>query len=169
MNSQKSRALFLDRDGVINEDSGYLYKIDDFKFIDGIFEVLEDFKKRGYIFIVITNQSGIGRGYYTQKDFYRLTDWMVDEFKKRDIEIKRVYFCPHLPNDGCNCRKPKTGLFLKAKEEFDIDMENSVMIGDKDSDMRAAKDAGIKNRIIIKNSSKNATKSVDNLREILRM
>ena len=96
MKTYEKKALFLDRDGVINEDFGYVFKIEDFKFIDGIFEILKEFKKRDFLIIIVTNQSGIQRGYYTTKDFEILADYMKAEFKKRDIDIDKVYFCPHL-------------------------------------------------------------------------
>ena len=141
--SLKTKAVFLDRDGVINIDHGYVYKIEDFEFVDGIFDELKSYKKEGYIFIVVTNQSGIGRGYYSEEDFLKLTDYMISEFEKEGIEIKKVYHCPHAPEENCECRKPKPAMLLKAKKEFGIDMKSSVMIGDKKSDMEAGESAGV--------------------------
>ena len=141
--SFKTKAVFLDRDGVINVDHGYVYKIEDFEFVDGIFDELKRYKEEGYIFIVVTNQSGIGRGYYKEEEFLKLTDYMIAEFRKKGIEIKKVYHCPHTPDEGCECRKPKPGMLLKAMDEFNIDMKNSVMIGDKKSDMEAGECAGV--------------------------
>ena len=139
-------ALFLDRDGVINIEKNYLYRIEDFEFIEGIFDVCRYFHDRGYKIVIVTNQSGICRGYYTEEDFKRLTEWMEAEFAKEHISIAKTYHCPHHPEftGSCSCRKPEPGMFLKAKEELDLDMENSVMIGDKPSDIEAAKRAGIK-------------------------
>jgi D-glycero-D-manno-heptose 1,7-bisphosphate phosphatase len=145
----KSRALFLDRDGVINIDKSYVSKIEDFEFCDGVFEVLKKFQKMGFLLIIVTNQSGIGRGYYTDEDFATLTAWKLDEFKKRDIFIDEVYHCNHDPDSGCGCRKPAPGMLMAACEKFDIDMENSWMIGDKKSDIDAAYNAGVKNTILI--------------------
>ena len=142
MNS-KTKAVFLDRDGVINIDKSYVYKIEDFEFVDGIFEKLRDYQKRGYLLIVVTNQSGIGRGYYTEEDFQKLTSYMLSELEKEGIKIAKVYHCNHSPEEGCECRKPNPGMLLKAKEEFNIDMKNSIMIGDKESDMEACKRAGV--------------------------
>ena len=147
--SFKTKAVFLDRDGVINIDHGYVYKIEDFEFVEGIFDELRRYKDEGYIFIVVTNQSGIGRGYYKEEDFLKLTNYMIKEFEKRGIEIKKVYYCPHTPAENCECRKPKPGMLLKAQGEFDIDMKNSVMIGDKESDMEAGKRAGV-GRLVFK-------------------
>ncbi|AJB45952.1 D,D-heptose 1,7-bisphosphate phosphatase [Campylobacter fetus subsp. testudinum] len=146
---KKIKAIFLDRDGVINKDLGYVSKIDDFVFCDGIFEALRGFLKLGFALFVVTNQSGIGRGYYTKDDFLNLTKFMLDEFKKEDIDIKKVYYCPHSPEENCNCRKPKPGMILKALSEFDINLESSMMIGDKNSDILAANSAGIDNCYLI--------------------
>ncbi|WP_462109091.1 D-glycero-beta-D-manno-heptose 1,7-bisphosphate 7-phosphatase [Campylobacter concisus] len=137
------KALFLDRDGVINEDAGYVYEIKDFKFIDGIFDALREFAKAGYKLFVVTNQSGIGRGYYTQEQFDTLTKFMLEIFKKEQIFITKVYFCPHAPETNCACRKPNPKMILDAKDEFGIDIKNSLMIGDKPSDVEAGKRAGI--------------------------
>jgi D-glycero-D-manno-heptose 1,7-bisphosphate phosphatase len=166
------RALFLDRDGVVNIEINYLYKIEDFKFIEGIFELCKYYQNLGYLIFVVTNQSGIARSYYSEDDFYKLTLWMIEEFKKNSIEVKKVYFCPHHPDisSTCNCRKPKPGMLLEAKEEFDVDLENSILVGDKESDIEAAISAGIKEIYLfdekkIYNKSK-ATKIVSKLEEI---
>ena len=151
-----SKCLFLDRDGVINIEKNYLYKIDDFEFIDGIFDLCRYYLSLGYIIVVVTNQSGIARGYYTKDDFETLTSWMIDEFEKKSIEIKKVYFCPHHPDiDGeCKCRKPKPGMLLDAKKEFDIDMADSVMVGDKERDIEAALASGVKKSFLFDQSKK---------------
>lgn len=103
----------------------------------------------GYEIIVITNQSGIGRGYYTQEDFLNLTNWMIKEFNKNKIEILKVYFCPHSPSEDCECRKPKIGMITQSLNDFDIDLQNSWLIGDKTSDIQTAINANIPNRILI--------------------
>lgn len=148
------RAIFLDRDGVINKEKNYLYKIKDFEFIDGVFDACIYLSKLNYIIIVITNQSGIARGYYSENDFNNLTNWMLKEFLKHNIEIHDVFYCPHGPTSTCYCRKPQPGLFLKAKEKYNIDMENSWAIGDKENDIRAANDSGVKNTILVKSGHK---------------
>ncbi|WP_372965599.1 D-glycero-beta-D-manno-heptose 1,7-bisphosphate 7-phosphatase [Marinobacter sp.] len=138
------KAVFLDRDGVINVDHGYVYRKEDFEFVDGIFEVCRHFQDQGYLLIVVTNQSGIARGMYTEEQFQELTDWMVDCFKEQGVTITKVYHCPHHPDFGpedqrnCDCRKPKPGMILMGIEEFDLDPEECILIGDKGSDMEAA-------------------------------
>lgn len=137
------KAVFLDRDGVINEDSGYVSKISDFKFINGVFEALSGFKKLGYLLIIVTNQSGIARGFYTLDDFEKLNKFMLDEFTKNGVFIDKVYFCPHSPEENCECRKPKAGMILQGLKEFDINPQNSILIGDKISDIEAANAANL--------------------------
>lgn len=148
------KGLFLDRDGVVNIEKNYLYKIEDFEFFDGIFEALKIVQDLGYKIFIITNQSGIGRGYYTKDDFFKLTSWMIEEFKKNEIEVSQVEFCPHGPDDNCLCRKPKTGMIDNILKEHEIDLENSWLVGDKDSDIKCAKNAGIKNTIQVKSGHK---------------
>lgn len=164
------KALFLDRDGVVNIEKDYLYKIEDFEFIDGILEVCKHFLTLGYKIIVITNQSGIARGYYTNEEYEKLTAWMVNEFNKHNIEITKVYHCPHHPelNGECECRKPKSGLFLKAKDEFNIDMQNSIVIGDNKRDIEAAINVGIKEAYLLSSTQKHKNaKNITHLKEII--
>ncbi len=139
------RALFLDRDGVINVDHGYVGHIGNFEFIDGILDFIKTAQANGYLPIIVTNQSGIGRGYYSSEDFERLTDWMLEKMQDAGVVIDRsqVFHCPHDPDSGCDCRKPMPGMFKAAQERFGIDMENSWMIGDKPSDIEAAENAGV--------------------------
>ena len=163
------KALFLDRDGVINRDTNYLYKVEDVEFIDGIFDIAKCFYDKGYIIVVVTNQSGIARGYYDREDFYTISAYMEAEFKKRGATIAKFYFCPHHPDitGACACRKPKSGMFFDAIAEFAIDAQNSVMIGDNESDMIAAENAGIARRYLLgKRRSDAATKVVGTLKEI---
>ena len=150
------RALFLDRDGVINVDHGYVYQQESFEFIPEIFELCKKAQAAGYRIFVITNQAGIARGYYSVDDFNELTFWMVEEFQQRGIVIDKVYFCPHHPDKGntelttqCNCRKPEPGMILQAQSEFNIDITNSIFIGDKVTDMQAANAAGIKKNYLL--------------------
>jgi D-glycero-D-manno-heptose 1,7-bisphosphate phosphatase len=158
------KALFLDRDGVINEDFGYVYKKDDFKFKKGIFKLLTKAKNLGFSFFIVTNQSGIGRGFYNEKDFKSLTYWVKEQFNKKGIIIQKTYFCPHHPIHGvgsykknCQCRKPNSLLFEKAKIDFNIDISKSIMIGDKESDLIAAKKAGV-TKLILLNKYNNQSK-----------
>ncbi|MBW6489258.1 D-glycero-beta-D-manno-heptose 1,7-bisphosphate 7-phosphatase [Sulfurimonas sp.] len=167
-----NRALFLDRDGVINVEINYLHKVDDFQFIKGIFELCKKYQNRGYIIIVVTNQSGIARGYYSEEDFNYLTAWMIKEFAKEGIDIKRVYSCPHHPEISgiCSCRKPESGMFLEAQKEFDIDLKNSILVGDKESDIEAALSAGVRETYLFNENrahgGSKATKIVSKLEEI---
>jgi len=141
-----NKALFLDRDGVINIEKNYLYKIDDFEFIDGIFELCKHFQELGYLIFVVTNQSGIARKYYSEDDFLKLTKWMLTAFKEHGIDIMKVYFCPHHPeiSGECHCRKPNPGMILDAAKEFDVDLSQSLLVGDKERDIEAGLNAGIK-------------------------
>jgi len=149
-----TKVVFLDRDGVINKEVGYLHRIKDFKFIPGVFDACNYFLSLGYQIIVVTNQSGISRGLYKEGDFNILNKWMLEEFQQKGVNILNVFFCPHGPNDYCNCRKPKPGLFLDAMEKYDIDMSKSWMIGDKEADIEAANNAGISQTIIVRSGHK---------------
>ena len=144
------KTIFLDRDGVINKEVNYLPKINDFEYIDGIFDVCLYFQNLGYKIIIVTNQSGIYRGYYTEHDYQKVTQWMLTQFANEDINILDIFHCPHGPDSTCNCRKPMPGMFLKAKTKYNIDMKNSWMIGDKEVDVIAANAAGIDNTILVR-------------------
>jgi len=146
-----NKAVFLDRDGVINIDHGYTYKPSEFEFYPGVFETCRMMQQSGYKLVVVTNQSGIGRGYYSELDFQHLSQWMVQQFAEHDVNISGVYFCPHHPEKAqaqylrhCDCRKPEPGMLLKAAQELDLDLSASIMIGDKESDVVAGKKAGVK-------------------------
>ena len=144
-----NKAIFLDRDGVINIDKQYVSQIEEFEFTEGIFDLLRSLQEMGYLLIVVTNQSGIGRGYYTLEDFKKLTAWKLSELKKRDIHIQEVYYCPHAPESHCDCRKPSPKMLFEAKESFQIDMQKSWMIGDKKSDIDAGKNAGVGKTVFV--------------------
>ena len=153
-----NRALFLDRDGVINIDHGYVHEVEKFHFRDGIFEVCLAAQKAGMKIIVITNQAGIGRGLYSISDFQKLNSHMLNCFSKNNVTISAVYFCPYHPTHGIghfkkfsNDRKPSPGMILTACREHQINPMHSIMIGDKESDKIAAYQAGI--RIYIDASS----------------
>ncbi len=150
MSESGYRALSLDRDGVINHDSGYTSAKEDFKYIDGIFDLCRAAKRFSYLIIVVTNQAGIGRGYYSEQDFLSLTEWMQQRFIKEEAPITDVFYCPCHPEHGLGeykkdsfDRKPHPGMLLRAADLYGIILENSIMIGDKDSDMQAASKAGI--------------------------
>ena len=144
------KTIFIDRDGVINKEIGYLNKIDEFEFIYGIFDACLYFQSLSYKIIIITNQSGISRGYYTESDYQKVTQWMLNQFKYKNIKILDIFHCPHGPDSACDCRKPKPGMFLKAKAKHNTDMEKSWMIGDNERDIIAANSAGIDNTILVR-------------------
>ncbi|PLX67054.1 MAG: D,D-heptose 1,7-bisphosphate phosphatase [Denitrovibrio sp.] len=145
------KALFLDRDGIINIDKGYLYKPEDVEFVDGIFDLLKYAQDKGYQLFVITNQSGIAREKYTHEDVLKLHLWMKDKFTEYSIEIKDFFYCPHHPkfSEPCDCRKPEPGMIMQACEKYDIDLSRSVILGDKPSDVQAGKKAGLKMTILL--------------------
>ncbi len=143
-------AVFLDRDGVINVDHAYVHQSADFQFIDGIFEFCRTAAELGYRIFVVTNQAGIGRGYYTEAQFHTLTTWMCNQFREQGVEIDKVYFCPSHPVHGIGqykvdspFRKPGPGMLQQAAEEYGIDLARSVLIGDKESDIEAGLAAGL--------------------------
>ncbi|VVB78613.1 Histidine biosynthesis bifunctional protein HisB [uncultured archaeon] len=144
----KIKAIFLDRDGVINLDSGHVGKINDFVFLPRVFESLKMLSSKGYLFIIITNQSGISRGYYDLEDFFTLNNWMLDKFDENGIKISGVYFCPHHPDENCNCRKPKSLMFDSAVSDFNIDEAQSWIIGDKLTDLEIGKNSPCKKILI---------------------
>ena len=134
------KALFLDRDGTINVDKGYVHKIEDFRFIDGIFDLCRAARDKGFEIIVCTNQSGIARGYFTEADFQKITAYMLDRFSEQGIAITAVFHCPAL--DGAD-RKPNTGMFVKARDQYGIDMAASISLGDSERDVIAGINAGV--------------------------
>jgi D-glycero-D-manno-heptose 1,7-bisphosphate phosphatase len=152
-------ALFLDRDGVINVDHGYVHRKDNFEFIDGIFELVAKANSAGYLVVVITNQAGIGRGYYTETEFHQLMYWVCNEFKRHGGQIDAVYFCPYHPEYGVGSyrreseyRKPGSGMLYQAARDLNIDLTNSIMVGDTLSDMEAAHAAGVQTLLYLTHS-----------------
>jgi D-glycero-D-manno-heptose 1,7-bisphosphate phosphatase len=146
----KNKALLLDRDGVINVEKNYVYKIEDFEFINGIFKLAQYFQNKGFFIIVITNQAGIGRGYYSDEDFQNLTEWMISQFKLNDINITDVLYSPFHPFYGVGeykkdseCRKPRPGMIKKAEKKYELSLADSILIGDKETDIVAGKTAGV--------------------------
>tara|TARA_X000000950_G_scaffold286617_1_gene396101 strand:- start:24060 stop:25223 length:1164 start_codon:yes stop_codon:yes gene_type:complete len=151
--------LFLDRDGVINKDTGYVFKQKNFKWRKNIFKFIKKYNDKNYYVIIITNQSGIGRGYYTEKDLFKLHKWMCQKIKSKGGNIDSIYFAPYFKNSkftkyrkGKRMRKPDIGMIEKAKKEFKIDTKNSIFIGDNDIDKYTAINSGIKYKILQFNS-----------------
>ena len=156
MVSEKNKAAFLDRDGVINIDYGYVHKWEDFHFCEGAIEGMKILLSLNYKIIIITNQSGIARGIFSEEQYSELTKKYLYKLKKKGIQVSSVYYCPHHPSfsekpfDNCECRKPNPGLFKKAINRFNFSLDKSIAIGDNERDLIAAKRAGIKNIFFIK-------------------
>lgn len=141
----KNRAIFLDRDGVVNENrDDYVKNKNEFIFLPQVFTAINKFNQMGFLTIIITNQSAINRGIITKTQLDDIHTFMLNELEKNSCKITKIYFCPHRPDEDCSCRKPQTGLLTRAIEDFDIDISNSWLIGDKESDILAAKKIGLK-------------------------
>jgi D-glycero-D-manno-heptose 1,7-bisphosphate phosphatase len=150
------KALFLDRDGIINVDKTYVFRTEDFEFVDGIFEVCRIAQERGFLLVIVTNQAGIGRGHYTEEDFRQLTNWMLARFADRNIVIDKVYYCPFHPEFGVGAyrcdsfdRKPNPGMILRARAELDLDLAASILVGDKATDVQAGVAAGVGTNVLM--------------------
>jgi len=141
--AKKSPALFLDRDGTINEEVLYLHNPDELKIIPGVLEGVKKFQNMGYRIIIVTNQPGIGLGYFPESDFYAVNRRMLKSFSDAGILVDKIYFCPHSKSQECDCRKPEQDLIKRAEEDLNIDLSKSVMIGDKTSDIETGKRAGM--------------------------
>lgn len=146
-----NRALFLDRDGVINVDKGYVYRPEDVVLRPGIVDIIRGFRALGHWIIVVTNQSGIGRGHYTQAQYVACNRAILAQLAMQGAgipSIDRAYHCPHRPDEGCECRKPRPGMILQAAQDHDIDLAASTLIGDRVSDIEAGRAAGVGNCIL---------------------
>jgi D-glycero-D-manno-heptose 1,7-bisphosphate phosphatase len=161
-----NKTIFLDRDGVINKEVNYLHRIKDCEFIDGIFEACIYLQDIGFKIVIITNQSGIARGYFNENDYQILTDWITLQFNEKSIELLDIFHCPHGPDSNCSCRKPRPGMFLEAQKKYSIDMTNSWLIGDKEVDIVAANNAGITNTILVRSGHK-INERISNAKHIL--
>lgn len=155
--ANKVPAIFLDRDGTINIDHGYIHEIDNFQFIDGVIDALRELKKMGFALVIVTNQSGIARGIFAEDTFMQLTEWMDWSLADRDVDLDGIWFCPHHPEavleeyrQQCDCRKPQPGMLLSAQQELNIDMAASFMVGDKIDDILAGKAAGVGKNILVR-------------------
>jgi D-glycero-D-manno-heptose 1,7-bisphosphate phosphatase len=167
------RALFLDRDGVINVERNYVHRVEDFEFVPGIFDLCQEASARGYLLVVVTNQAGIGRGYYTETDFAELTAWMTTRFREHGVPLHAVYYCPDHPEHGVGRyrrdsadRKPGPGMILRAAREHGLDLPRSLLIGDKESDIAAGRAAGVGMNILF-SASTAAGKSVTSADRII--
>ncbi len=143
------KVVFIDRDGTINKDCPYCHNIADLELYEDAIKLMKKYQDKGYIIIIITNQSGIGRGYFTENEFHIFHDEILRILKTKGINITKTYYCPHKPEEQCNCRKPKTGMIEQALKDFDIDLKNSIIIGDReDIEGIMAKAIGINCKII---------------------
>ena len=139
-----NKAVFLDRDGTLIVDKAYMHRLEDFELINGVVPALRKFKEMGYLLIIITNQSGIGRGYYTIEEANRFSDYVLQQLADSQCPIDAVYMCPHAPEEHCQCRKPSPYLIQKAISEWNISAAESYMFGDKDIDVECGNNAGVK-------------------------
>ncbi|MGC8565722.1 MAG: D-glycero-alpha-D-manno-heptose-1,7-bisphosphate 7-phosphatase [Thermoplasmata archaeon] len=145
----KNKALFIDRDGTINRDCPYCHRIEELYIYEDAVNIMRKYQENGYLIIILTNQSGIGRGYFTIDEFWYFHNHLVMELERRGIHITDTYFCPHKPEDNCPCRKPNTGLIERAVKDYNIDVDKSIVIGDRDDvDGEMARRFGIKYEII---------------------
>jgi len=150
------KALFLDRDGVINVNHGYVHTPEQTDWVPGIFEFCGMAQDAGYLLVVVTNQAGIARGYYSEEQFLDYTRWVHEQFASRGVSLLATYYCPHHPDAGvepwrldCECRKPHPGMLLAAKARFGLSMQDSVLVGDQPSDLAAAAAAGVPRAIMV--------------------
>jgi D-glycero-D-manno-heptose 1,7-bisphosphate phosphatase len=150
MTTADSKAVFLDRDGIINVEHDYVHRIEDFTFLDGIFDFCRTAARKRFQLVVATNQAGIARGYYTEEDFERLTSWMIDAFAREGITMAKVYGCPFHPDASIERyradsfdRKPNPGMLLRARDELSLDLAASVLVGDRLTDIEAGRRAGV--------------------------
>jgi D-glycero-D-manno-heptose 1,7-bisphosphate phosphatase len=146
----RHKAAFVDRDGVINVESGFLYRVEDFVFLPGAIESLRRLQGAGYVLVVITNQSGIARGLYTEEQYLRLTRYMQQRLSAAGVQLDAVEYCPHLPDAliaryrlDCDCRKPRSGMLERAAAALDIDLPASILVGDRATDIQAGRSAGV--------------------------
>ncbi|MFC0309184.1 D-glycero-beta-D-manno-heptose 1,7-bisphosphate 7-phosphatase [Gallibacterium trehalosifermentans] len=150
------KAVFLDRDGTLNIDHGYVHTIDQFQFIDGSIEALKALQEMDYALVLVTNQSGIARGYFTEEQFNQLTEWVDWSLEDRGVHLDGIYYCPHYPEgigeyrQECNCRKPKGGMLLEAINDLNIDAKQSIMIGDKLDDVLAGRAVGVGCTVLVR-------------------
>lgn len=164
---QSVPAIFLDRDGTINIDHGYVYKIDNFQFIEGVIDACCELKAMGFALVLVTNQSGIARKKFTEAQFITLTEWMDWSLADRGVDLDGIYFCPHHPEGRedkyrqlCDCRKPLPGMLLQAKNELHIDMAASYMVGDTIEDMQAAQAAHVATNVLLRSGKETTTAAV---------
>lgn len=151
----KNKAVFLDRDGVINKKriNDYVKCWEEFLFLPGVKEAIKLLNQAQFKVIIITNQAGVGKGLVKEEQLQLIHQQMLDELKEYGAHIDGIYYCPHLPEDNCNCRKPKTGMLEQAEKDFNIDFKNSYLIGDEDKDVEAGQKMGCKTYMVNKDKN----------------
>ncbi len=143
------KALFIDRDGTINRDCPYCRDPKDLVIYDDAVDIIRNYRESGYLIVIVTNQSGINRGYFTEEQYEEFNRALLSELERRGAKVDAVYHCPHRPDEGCTCRKPGTGLILRAVNDLDIDLGGSIVIGDRDDvDGEMARRLGMQYRIL---------------------
>ena len=157
---ERGKAVFLDRDGTINEEVEFLHEPEKFKLLPNAVEGVKKMMALGYKIVIVTTQTGIGLGYFTKEDFYKVNRVMLKEFSKNGIVVDKIYFCPHNLNEQCDCRKPAIGLLERGRDELDIDLSQSYMVGDKTCDLLAGRNAGCKS-VLVKTGWKGEDKQYD--------
>lgn len=157
---KKNKAIFFDRDDTLIVDKNYMYKKDDLEFFPDTFTVLKELQAKGFLLFIVTNQSGIGRGFFKESDMHSFHEYMLEKLKEAGITISKIAFCPHAPEDMCHCRKPSPKLINQLCEEFNIDKKLSYMVGDKQSDLDAGTNAGLQSLNVKKST---LTKELKNL------
>jgi D,D-heptose 1,7-bisphosphate phosphatase len=171
MKKSKTKAVFLDRDGTLLRERGYLSRPKNFHFYKSVFPALRLLQKNGYKLVIITNQSGIGRGYFSETQLKRVHDALRLSLRKKGVRIDRIYYCPHVPNAGCACRKPRPGMIQKAKRDLNIDLSSSYLIGDQTRDIQLAQNVRVKGILVLtgfgrsarREAAKHSTKVATNL------
>jgi D-glycero-D-manno-heptose 1,7-bisphosphate phosphatase len=155
MTPKKNTAVFLDRDGTINEEAGYLDNLDKLKMIPNAYEAIKLINKSGMKAVVISNQAGVAKGFFTEEFVNTVNETLQADLKKKGSKIDKFYYCPHHPTEGngiylqnCNCRKPETGMLIKAEQELNIDLNQSYFVGDRFRDMETARKAGMKGVLV---------------------
>ncbi len=162
----KKPAIFLDRDGVINKEVNYLSNPNDFEFIEGSIKALQILKNKGYLLIVITNQAGIARGYFTEMTLDNIHNKMAKALKENEVLLDNIFFCPnhHEVTGPCNCRKPKPGMITQAMEKYNIDLENSYMVGDTLNDIKTGKNAKCKTILVLTGYGNREQKKISSIK-----
>jgi|TARA_X000000950_G_scaffold45778_1_gene52122 D-glycero-D-manno-heptose 1,7-bisphosphate phosphatase len=158
------KAAFLDRDGIINIDNGYVFRKEDFVYQTGIISFLKSLIEKDFLLFILTNQSGIGRNFYSEMDLIKLHNWLLKDMLRYSIKIEKIKYCPHLPSEMCNCRKPNIGMITSILNDYPlIDLNQSILVGDKLSDIECGKRAGVKSNFLINTNTNDIIKQFDKI------